>query len=448
MPDALRHVSIHCGTATDAGHGETIDLTVPAALTVGELLPWIVGALGAGDGTPRQWRLAHLGGGRLDESATLVQNDIRDGDLLILTDAADRPSIARTVIAALTAEAPQDGVPTALRVGGCLWACALGILALACAGLGSQGFGRICAAAVLAIGVTATALFAQRLDMDSTAVATLNIAALASAAILGFLVVPAGPAPANFFLAAVAASSLGAVLIRVSGCGTESLRAVVTATALIAVAMGCAALLPLSTPALGAVLSALGVGLLPLTPRLSITLAGLTPAIPGHPDGAGNPQPDSANESELRVRSGHRNLIGLVLGCAAAAGLGTGIVAVSGRQPVTAVEVAFTTAVGVAVLLRSRTYASGRCRAALTVGGFCALTASFVLVLAWAPAQGGWTGILAVGAGIALLGPVMVRHPVAGRAADAFEYGALAAVVPLACWLAGVFDLTRQLGPL
>lgn len=46
MPDSLRHVSIHCGR-----HDTTVDLSLPTGMTVGDLLPWIVDALDAGDGT-------------------------------------------------------------------------------------------------------------------------------------------------------------------------------------------------------------------------------------------------------------------------------------------------------------------------------------------------------------------------------------------------------------
>ncbi|MGV0813514.1 type VII secretion integral membrane protein EccD [Mycolicibacterium boenickei] len=441
MPDSLRHVSIHCGSLTEMSHDATVDLSLPAALTVGELLPWIVDALGAADGTPRRWQLAHLGGYRLDEAATLVQNDIRDGDLLVLTEVCEHPRPRRPVITALTGDSPGDGVPAVLRVVGCLWACALGIGALTWAGLGSDGWGRIAAAALMAAVVTALALGAHHLGLDATAVTTLDVAAVTQVAILGFLVVPAGPAPANFFLAAVAAGSMGAVLLRVSGCGTEVLLAVVTAAVLVAVVAGCAALWPMSTPASGVVLSALAVGLLPLAPRLSIALAGLTPPVP---------DPDTLDDNEFdadaRARGGHRNLVGLVVGCSTTAALGTAILALTGIRQVTAVEVAFAAVVGVALLLRSRTYASGGCRSGPAVSGILSLTAAFILVVAWAPGQGSWTGILAVGAGIALLWPVTVKSPMAARVADAVEYGALAAVVPLACWLTGGFDVVRNLG--
>lgn len=444
MPDSLRHVSIHCGSSAEAGNAATVDLSLPAAMTVGELLPWIVDALGAEDGTPRQWQLAHLGGRRLDESATLVQNDVHDGDLLVLAGYCEQPSPEWPPIGAPTFASTDEPLPVGLRI--CLWACALGLLALMLAGLGSQGSDRLAATAVVSVAGLTVAVSAPRLRLSSAAIATLDVAAVASVAVLGFLVVPGGPAPANLFLATTAAGSVGAVLIRVSGDSRQILLAVVTVAGLLALPAGFAALWPLATTAWGAVVGALGLGLLPFAPRLSIALAGLTPSVPGYPDTEDEVAADEASDADVRALHGHRNLVSLVAGCSAAAALGTTIVAVAGAQRVTAVEVVFTAAVGVALLLRSRTYASGHCRTAPAICGFLSLTAAFALTVAWDPTRGSWAGILAVSAGVAVLWPVAVPSPVAARLADAVEYGALAAVVPLACWLAGAFDLIRDLG--
>lgn len=444
MPDLLRHVSIHGGAPGEAGHGATVDLSLPAAMTVGELLPWIVDALGAGDGTPRCWRLTYLDGRSLEASETLAQNDVHDGDLLVLAATCETATPDRSPTAALTGGSADDVLPAGLRVAACLWACALGAVALTWAGLTGQGLDRIAAAAGVAAAVTAVAVAAPRLGLSSATVATLNVAALVQVAVLGFLVVPAGPAPANFFLAATAVGSLGAVLMRVSGCGTGILLAVVTVAGVVAAATGFAVLWPVATPVLGSLVSVLGVGLLPLAPRLSIALAGLTPPVPEYP-GAEEDSDDSAFDPDARARIGHRHLVSLVAGCSAAAALGTVILVFAGPKRITAVEVAFVAAVGAALLLRSRTYASGSCRAAASTSGFLSLTAAFSLVVAWLPTHGNWTALLAVGTGIALVWPIAIQSPMAARVADAVEYGALAAVVPLACWLAGGFDVVRDL---
>lgn len=446
MPDSLCHVSVHCGPPTELGHGKTADLSLPSAMTVAELLPWIVDAVGAGDCTPLRWQLAHIDGRDLDESATLAQSDIHDGDLLVLTTSCDQPTVERPLMAALTVSPTEGTVPIGLRVTACLWACALGILALAWAGLGSGGWGRIAATAAVAVAITAVTVSAPRLGLSATVITTFTVAAVAFAGVLGFLVVPAGPAPANFFLAAMAAGSMGVVLIRATGCGRQVLIAVVAVAGVLAATTGFSVLWPLTTPALGAVVSAVGLGLLPLTPRLSIALAGLTPAVPEYPGTEEATVDDHRSDADTRALLGHQILVGLVAGSAVAAALGTAILTLAALRHVSAAEVAFAGAVGVALLLRSRTYASGPCRVVTVVCGFLSLTAAFILVVAWAPAYGSWAGVLAVAAGIAVVWPVTVQSPMAARLADVIEYGALAAVVPLACWLAGAFHLFGDLG--
>ncbi|OMC00092.1 type VII secretion integral membrane protein EccD [Mycobacterium sp. NS-7484] len=447
MPDSLCHVSIHCGSScgssSAADSRDTFDLSLPRALTVGELLPWIVDIVNAGAGTPHRWRLSLLGGYHLDESATLTQNGIHDGDLLVLEGVDEHPSPDRTLITALTVHAPDERIPISVRAMGCLWTCALGLLAALWAGVDGHGWGRIAAAAVIAVAVGGVAMAAHRLDLEPALATVADAVAVGCAAILGFLVVPGGPAAANVFLAAVAAGSLGAVLLRLPGRDKELLIAVVTATGLIAVATAGAVLWALTTTASAALLSALGIGLLPLAPRLSIALAGLTPPVP---DCGSEGVTVNASDVDARAHEGHRNLVGLVLGCSAAAALGTIALVVAGLRQVSAIEVAFAVCVGVVLLLRTRTYASGRCRIGSMVTGFCSLTAAFLLVVAWAPEYGGWAGVIAVGAGLAGLWPVRFESPLTARLADAAEYGALAAIVPLACWLGGAFDVVRAAG--
>lgn len=448
MPDALRHVSIHCGVLGSGGADSvTIDLVLPASLTVDELMPSIVDAVGATDGQLRDWQLSPVAGPALDESMTLAENGVQHGDLLLLAEAPLEPPRLRSLTAALVVDEPGPRASRGLRPAGCLLACLLGMVGVVSAGLGTQGWPRVAAAAVLTVVVAAAAVTGHRIGLRRPAVVVLDVAAAAQAAVLGFLVVPSGPDAANFFLGAVAAASLGVVLLRVSDRGTDILLAVVTVAALVGVTTGLAVMLPMGLLAVGAVLSAVAMGALSLTPRLSIALAGLTPPIP---DDTATAQPQSATDVPIDVLAerGRRALVGLVAGCSAAAALGTLLVTVGGRHPVTPAAVGLTAAVGVALLLRGRSHASGRCRNVLCSTAFCSLTAMFVLVVVWSPGYGSWTGVAAVVAGLAVLAPAGVTSPAAVRMVDAVECAALAAVAPLACWLTGIVDVVRGLGPL
>ncbi|WP_458319574.1 type VII secretion integral membrane protein EccD [Mycolicibacterium brisbanense] len=434
MPNALCRVAIHC-ELPGAGEVATVDLSLPSSMTVGQLLPAIADAVGAGTG-PRRWILSRVGGPSLDESMSLSQHDIRDGDLLLLSAAAvpePRPHDP-SLIGALAQAIPDNPHP-ALRPVGCLGAVLIGALTLVAA----DGVGRVATAAALTVAVTGAAMAARRAQCGPHSATVLDVCAVLLAAVLGFLVVPGGPAAANIFLAAVASASVGAVLLRVSDGSTVMLIAVVAATATVGMVSGVAVIWPMSAAALGAVVASTAMGGLTASPRLSIALAGLTPALPGDDD---EPDGDIAG----RVLRGSRTLTGLVTGFSAAAALGTMIVAVdAGHPPATA---AFIGAIGVALMLRARSHASGLCRIALAAAGFAATTAIFVLIVAWAPRSAHWAAGIAVSAGLAALTPGVATLATGHRATrilDAVEYLALASVAPLACWLAGLFDLARGL---
>lgn len=435
MPDALYRVAIHCETAD---RRSAADLVLPAEMTVSQLLPSIVDAVGVSGDEPRHWYLAPIGGAPLDEAMTLAQNEVRDGDVLVLTERAPAAPRSYGLVHALTVEKPTSAAPPELRTIGGLWVCAIGVAAVLCAGMASDGPGPTLTAAVLAAAVAALVVAAPRLGLAD--ITPVQMLAVASVAVVGFVVVPADPGPAGVFLGAAASASMGVVLLRVTGGPVEILLAVVTFAALIGTVAGCAVVFPLGVQPFGACLGALGMGALSLSPRLSVAIAGLTPD-----DNIGDASP-THSDVDTRAERGHRVLFGLVAAGSAAAALGAVLVAVGGYGAVTFAAIAFDAAIGLALMLRTRSHVSGRCRTVLTATGFCALTAAFALVVAWSPPHGNWAGAVAVAGGLAVLGRVSLTGSAADRAADVVEYAALAAVAPLACWLSGVLDLVRGFG--
>lgn len=99
------------------------------------------------------------------------------------------------------------------------------------------------------------------------------------------------------------------------------------------------------------------------------------------------------------------------------------------------------------MLLRVRTHIDLRRRIALMVAGHIAVAAGVVLVVVSAPGQANWVCVLATAIGLTALGGAVgvTLSPLARRAVDLVEYLALAAVVPLACWVGGVYGLVRGL---
>ncbi|WP_231376692.1 type VII secretion integral membrane protein EccD [Mycobacterium sp. 141] len=431
-------MAIHC-ELPDADESATVDLTLPSSMAVRQLIPAITDAVGAGTGL-RHWSLSRVGGPSLDESMSLAQNDVRDGDLLLLSaTTVPKPRPRDPSLASALAAIPDD-LPATLRPACCLAAVLLGALTLLWAGGSAPGAGGVATAAALAIAVTGAAIVARRVHRSPESVTALDLGAMLQVAVFGFLAVPGGPAPANVFLAAVASASVGVVLLRLSDCGTVVLIAVLAVAATVAVATGLAVIRPIPAAALGALLATAALGALTIAPRLSIALAGLTPAVPG--------DHDDADDVTGRALVGHRALVGLVTGLSVAAGLGTVLVAVGARQSVPPAALAFTGAVAVALVLRARSHASGLCRTSLIAAGFAAATATFVLTVAWSPMSANWAAGVAVGVGLTALVPVVPTTAATHRAVriiDATEYLALASMVPLACWLAGLFELARGL---
>ena len=85
---------------------------------------------------------------------------------------------------------------------------------------------------------------------------------------------------------------------------------------------------------------------------------------------------------------------------------------------------------------------------ALLSSAIVAAAAGFAAAAVSAPGQAHLIGALAAAAGTAALGCLLglTISPIVARAVEVVEYLALAAVVPLACWVGGIFGLVRGLG--
>lgn len=435
VPDAVCRVSV----CNDSGPDVT-DLALPAGLPVGLLIPAVVDTVRGAGSAGTHWHLARIGGTPLEESLTLAENDIHDGELLVLAPRevpVPRPGgqdVADTVAEAIPAAAPPH-----LGAAACLWAAITAAVALAWAGIAAAPT-HLIAAATVSVAAGSAAVLACRDEHREPAAATLAVVAVVFAAAAGFLAVPAGPGAANSMLAAAAAAAVATVLHRVTGCATVALTAVAVMSAACTVTAAGAALWPVSLHAAGAVLAVVALGILGAAPRLAIALAGLTPSTePGEqpPDG-----PDGR-----RARHGHALLTGLVAGSSAAAATATALIAAGALYTGSPwlSGLALTATVAAALLLRARTHPPGARRCALLASGTVSATACFVLFVVAVPDQAYWACGIAVGAGAAALWSTggAGSNPVAHRAVDALEYLAVAALVPLACWVADVYGLAQ-----
>jgi type VII secretion integral membrane protein EccD len=416
------------------GQPATVDVALPVGTPVGVLLPTIVALAGQPPReSPQCWRLDRMSGPSLDESITLAENGVHDGELLVLaaSDAVPLGPVrwgpCRTVAEAGTA---AEVTPFTSEVA-CIWAAVLGSLAL-CTGLtGHPGIHLL----IAAIGTCIAAAVAVTGRSAASAVASVSLAAAT-----GFLTVPSGPDPANVFLAAAAATSMSLVLLRWTDHSPSTLVASACFSALVAVAVITPVVGVVSVAAVGAILAVAALGVLAMSGRISILLSGLATDrdVDGHTDDG-----DTHDDDEHAIR-GHATLTGLVAGCSGAAALGTVLIAVGCHRYVapSLAGAGFAAVIGVVLLLRVRTHVDEARRRALAGGGLTSVSAAFAVIATASPAQVGWVSaaIIALGLGAARLPRLNVA---ALRAIEVLEYAALVAVVPLAFWVSGVYAMVR-----
>lgn len=432
----LRRVSVHAG-------GTAVDVALPAGIPVAALIPAIVDIVRNGEVEHRltagRYQLSLPGAAALDATATLAESGIRDGAVLMLAErSAPLPEprhhdVAEAVSATLV-EATHTHSRRAHRLAGGLAAgCLTGVGAAALVrssvsgNVSSATVGIAAAAglsAVLAAGV------AHRAYGDAAAGLALSLLGTAFAAVAGFLAVPGPPGPPNGLLAAAAALATASTAMRVSGCGAVTLAAI-SGLALIIAATSLAGMItaaPLRV--LGAVAALLSLAALGLAARASIALAGLSP------------QPPPAPDLDVRAARADTWCAGLLAAFASSAAAGAILTVLVGAPRLSCI--AFGALTSAVLLLRARS-ATGRRAMAFAA---CALvvTATTFGVTAWrAPGQhAGWvaaaTALLAAAAMVLGCGvPQLPLSPVLSRGVELLECLALVAMVPLGCWVCGLY---------
>ena len=417
---------------TDLDGGRTIDLAVSAHTPVAALLPAVIDVLGPRS-TPNAvhgWRLERAVGAPLDESLSLTDNDVRDGDLLVLTTtraAALPPVHMGAAHAVASAGSPAAPSPEPLAEWATTWAVLVAAVALAWAGAAAGGVAHLIVAACGTGAVCWTALVRHS--------AALAVAGCALAGATGFLAVPGGPGAANVFLSATAVFAVALVMLRLSGRSSEALVATASSAALMGAATGCAMFIALPIGSVGAILATSALGLLSLAPWLSSLVTGLGPRC----------ESEAPDAVAARARSGHATLTGVVIGCAIAAAAGAILVALGCIRAETAPLAGgvFGLVVGLVLVLRARTHVDRARRAALVAGGLLCATSAFAVLSAHSPERVTWATLVVVAVGLGTLRRSGAT-PFTSRAADLLDYVALAAVVPLACWVIGVYGLARD----
>jgi ESX secretion system protein EccD len=443
MPGSLCRLSVKAGDGHEKG---SVDLALPADVHVGLLLPSIVDIVIAETAAPtqsRRWRLSRIGGRPVDESMTLLENDVRDGELLLLavTDPPGPEWLADDPFqsAATFTDPAHEQTARGAAAAACMYSAGCGAAALVGSQLADR-HGHTVVAAAAAVSAMVAAVVMRRARADTLACVALSVVAVVFSAAAGFLAVPDGPLDGNVLLAAACVLAAAVLMLRLTGCGTMPLTAITTLAALLAAAAG--GRIWMSATAAGAAVSALSVAGLGISAKLSISIGGLAPAMPKSDDAS-----STVDVSGAGTAFTHHCLTGMVIGLSCAAPLGTALVAWGGLQdgrrwPVLA---AFAAAVGLVLLMRTATHVDRRRRIALGAGGMASMTVALAVLVTASPGHAVWASVAATAAGVSALGRFfdVTTSPVARRAAEIVEYAALAAVVPLACWAGDLYALVR-----
>jgi type VII secretion integral membrane protein EccD len=393
-------------------------------MPVAALLPAIVELAGQPSSeSPRAWRLDRIGGPTLNESITLVDNDVHDGDVLVLAPSNAPPlGLLQWDSCQMVADAGSSSVIGSIRSEvTCVWAAVVGSLAL-CSGTAAQSTIHLL---IAMIGTCAAGGFAIARRSAATGLASVPLAAAA-----GSLAVPSGPGAANVFLAAVAAATMSLLMLRWIDDGLSTLAATACVSTLVAASAVAPVLGPVPIATVGAALAVVALGVLAVSGRISILLSGLAPDQQG-------------NDADARAVRGHAALTGLVAGCSVGAALGVVLVAFGCHQHDApgAAGTGFAAVVALVLLLRVRTHADAPRRWALTVAGMISMSTVFVIAVTTLPDQVAWASVTLVTIGLGAGRPP--RFAAAGRAFAVVEYATLFAVVPLACWVGGVYATVR-----
>jgi hypothetical protein len=386
----LRRISIRAGTAA-------ADIALPPDIPVGELIPSVYDIfVDAGAALPPFPTSLHRPGHpALDLSMSLSQLGIADGTLLILAPAIPAPSAPIVLHAADAAEQ----------------------VANADVGLWTPAQSRL-AALLIAIALAATT---------------------------GLLAVPGDVGAPSLLLAAAAATAATVIGCRVTRHGRTALMAVTTMGALSSIATFVATLFDVGGSATGVVLVVLSVSVLGVPGRLAILISGLS----GHIAPDLDPDTDDPDCNVWRTSSrAQQVLTALVVGASGAAALGGATVALGGDRQLP--DFLVTAVLTVLLAGRCRVHHDLVRRSALLVSVLLCTTMLFIGLRLADPGLAPWLCVAAAAlvAGALWLGfaaAVTAGAAPIRRGLDLLDCLLVVAVIPLACWSSGLYDIIRGL---
>lgn len=446
----LRRVVVHADSCQ-------VDMALSATLPIGSLIPPIVDILQAQAGhRVHPVAIAHQlslpGDIALDPSKTLAQLMVHDGSTLILTSSSTVlmpprfDDLAEAVSVSLAATTRPWTRRTAQLIGA-LAASALAstsaaiLIGTACDSNGlRRGSAAMAAAAALVALLAAVATY--RVFSDVTAGLTLGLVACGFAAVAGLLAVPGGLGAPQALLA-TAATATSAAIMRTTGCCVAMFTALACFASIGSAASAVGAVTAAPLPVIGAASAAISLMLIEASAPAAMMLANLSSRV------ASESTPHDLGARAIRADAWLTSLVAAL--CAAAAlgavGAAAGALAAGSRPRL---GIAFATLTGGVLLLRARAHPDLARSVPLLVAGTATLSATLVVAAVAYPQHLLYlavasTALAAAALCLGFLTQTMTFSPVCRRSIELLEYLALAAVVPLACWICGLYGAARGL---
>ncbi|WP_328617073.1 type VII secretion integral membrane protein EccD [Amycolatopsis sp. NBC_00355] len=434
-----------------------IDLALPERAPLAELLPGLLRHAGVADEPPGGWLLRRGDGGRLDPARTAAAQRVGDGEVLHLVPAqVDWPELEYDDLADVIAEgsARLGGTWQArhTRAAGLAAGSLAALVALAVLVTAGPGVGPAVAALLAAVALVAGGSGLARAFGDSGAGAILAVTAWPFAFVGGALL-PAGGAPLTAGeppgapqLLAGCASVLVAAVAGLMGVADRA--AVFTAGAVAGLAGTLGAWLATADvvpgPQAAAIVAAAALVGSPPLPALAVRLGRLPlPVLPRGPADLLRDTPHPARRAVYAsVVRADGILTGLLWAIAAAAAPAQVWWAGHGGTA----GVVFTAVLTAGFLLRARLHPIVRHRVPLLLAGATGL-ASLALFGGGQP----WTIAAVCAAATVVVVPAGLRYaartptPYLARWGEIVEVLVVVAVVPLLCWVLGLYAVLRGL---
>lgn len=437
-----------------------VDVALPPQSTFAELVPQLVrlaAATGQASADHPGWVLSRLGGAPLALGLTVAAAQVRDGEVLHLTprERPRGPMLFDDVVDSIASVAESGtgawGPKVARRAGiGAAVALLLGaavLLQAASAGSPLAPVGTGLLALILLLGGGAL----SRAYGDSGAGAAGALAGTGAALLAGMAAFPPHP------LISVAAGPLGAGLASVTIYAVLAgvtvadrlpwFVAVSVSAGLGALTTAVVLLADVRAASAAAVLAVLATALAAVAPMLALRLGRLPlPRVPDDMDSfRANEQP-SLGEDVIGQTSHAQGLLNGLLIALGMAALGSSLVLIASGG---VWEAGLAALLGVAWMLRSRSYAGAVQRLILVSTGAATLVCGGV----WLTTHGERTTLFATGAAILIAAVICLayatrvarglRSPYWGRLLDVAEFLVLLSLVPMAAMIAGVYQAVR-----